>query len=393
MLKKGHKLSSILTGVVLLLGILSGVGYSNFLKAIISVFSPASIDMILTIIMVCVLGGLMKHYGILDEIVCILEDMTNDTRSIIMLIPAMIGLLIVPGGAMLSAPFVNEMGKETHIPAAKRAAINLVFRHIAMFIMPYSTSLLLIRAMMPNISIIRVIMLNSIFVAFIVIIGYIFFIKDVKVKNKAKRKFTLEKLTRFLKYTSPIYACVVINIITGLPFYITIFFSVLIVYLLSDKLEFLKTFIKSIHWDTVIIVVAIIVIKEMIQYMDPLLLLFSEMFSKSGNMYSIMFVFFIASIFFGAATGHHTPPLAVIIPMLSKLDCPSHMLYVYLYFSYVSAFFGYFFSPLHLCQVFTTKIMNISALELYNEYKYYFVTLLGLLVLSTIALSKLLALF
>ena len=43
----------------------------------------------------------MKHYGILDEIVCILEDMTNDTRSIIMLIPAMIGLLIVPGGAML----------------------------------------------------------------------------------------------------------------------------------------------------------------------------------------------------------------------------------------------------------------------------------------------------
>lgn len=158
------------------------------MRAIASIFSSSSIDMILTIFMVSVLGGLMKHYGILDEIVRIMKDMINNEKSILMLIPAMIGFLIIPGGAMLSAPFVNEIGKEVNISAARRAAINLVFRHIAMFIMPYSTSLLIIAAMMPDINIIHLILLNTIFVIFLVALGYIFFIKDIKVENKVKQK-------------------------------------------------------------------------------------------------------------------------------------------------------------------------------------------------------------
>ena len=297
MLKKGYKLSSVLIAVVLLLGTLSGIGYHNFMRAITSIFSPSSIDMILTIFMVSVLGGLMKHYGILDEIVRIMKDMINNEKSILMLIPAMIGFLIIPGGAMLSAPFVNEIGKEVNISAARRAAINLVFRHIAMFIMPYSTSLLIIAAMMPDINIIHLILLNTIFVIFLVALGYIFFIKDIKVENKVKQKKSSKNITKFLIYTSPIYICVIMNLITGLPFFITILFSIIIVYFLSNKHEFFKTFIESIHWDTIIIVISILIIKEIILHMDSLLLLFSDMFSKSSSMYSIMFVFFITSVF------------------------------------------------------------------------------------------------
>ncbi|MBZ2174998.1 DUF401 family protein [Schnuerera sp. xch1] len=50
-----------------------------------------------------------------------------------MIIPAMIGVLIISGGALLSAPFIYNLGEEMELSPPRRAAINLVFRHIAMF--------------------------------------------------------------------------------------------------------------------------------------------------------------------------------------------------------------------------------------------------------------------
>ncbi len=107
----------------------------------------------MTVIMVSILGGLMNHYKILDKIVETLLLMVRSKKNILMIIPAMIGVLIIPGGALLSAPFINNIGEEIKLTPARRAAINLVFRHITMFILPYSTSLLVVSASIPNINI------------------------------------------------------------------------------------------------------------------------------------------------------------------------------------------------------------------------------------------------
>ena len=288
-----------------------------------------------------------------------------------MILPALIGILIVPGGALLSAPFIYEMGEELNIPAPRRAAINLVFRHFSMFVMPYSTGLLIISAAMPEINISRLIILNLFYVVPLFVAGYFLLIKNIEYSNRVKTKFTGKNLFDLLLYTSPIYISVIINGITGLPFSAALIFSVLFVYFLSDKKYFLSYLIKSINYHTVLMIIAILIMKEMILKMDDLLILFNSMLNTESSMLSILLIFFISSIFFGFVTGNQTATLAIILPMVFQLDVSINMVYIYLYFAFACTYSGYFFSPIHLCQAFTLQYMNVATMDLYKEYKIY----------------------
>lgn len=381
LIKKKVKLSFTLLITAGVLGILSNLGIKNIFNSILEVFlNSASRATVLTVIMVSMLGGLMGHYSILEKIVSTLEKIIKNKKNILMIIPGFIGLLVIPGGALLSAPFINDLGKELKLSSERRAAINMVFRHIAMFIVPYSTGILIILSSFPQISIMRIIALNFVFISILILVGYLLFIKNIKTEIASKRKDLSKNLIKLTILTSPIYIPVIINLITGLAFYITLLFSIIIVYLLSDKKDFMENLIKSINWHTVLAVVAILILKEIVLRMDSLLVVFNTMFNNSENILYVLFVFFITSIFFGFITGNQGAALAVILPMLAQLDVSNNELYIYIYLVYCSSFMGYFFSPLHLCQVFTVEMMGAKAEDLYKEYREYAVFMFLILI-------------
>lgn len=366
------KLSYTLLITSFILGVLSGTGVEAIGLSFINVFyESSSRNTLLTVMMVSILGGLMKHYNILDKIVETIFLLIRDKKKILMIIPAIIGVLIIPGGALLSAPFINNIGEEMKIHPQRRAAINVVFRHMALFLLPYSTGLLIISATLPDINIFRLIMLNLFFVIPTSIIGYFLFIKDIKIEKPFDRKNMGTNLYNLALLTSPIYICVIINAITGLPFYLTLLASILIVYLQGNREDFLKIFVKSINFNTVITIVAVLFMKEIILRMDGLFMIFENLFINSSSMISILMIFLISSIFLGIVTGNQSASLAIILPMISKLNISAEATYLYAYYAFVCTFLGYFFSPIHLCQVFTLQVMNVSALDFYKEYRLY----------------------
>lgn len=383
--KKKVRLSYTLLLVAGFLGIVSGIGFENIGQAITSIFiDSSSRTTILTVIMVGILGGVMKQYDILNKIVDTLLLLIRDKKKILMIIPAMIGLLVIPGGALLSAPFIYNLGEEMKLSQKRRAAINLVFRHLAMFLLPYSTSLLVVMAALPEINIFKLILLNTVFIIAVVTLGYHFFLRDVESEKSPSRENIGQNLIKLITYTSPIYIAVIINAITEWPFYITLIGSVFIVYLLGDKKDFIKAIYQSINWNTVLTVAAILVIKEMILDMEDLLGIFNNMFNASGGMISTMVIFLIASFFFGYITGNHTASLAITIPMISQANITMGLTYAYIYFAFAAGFMGYFFSPLHLCQAFTLEHMGVSTNDLYREYRFYALGLFIVLIISTL---------
>lgn len=382
LIKKKVKLSYTLLIIAGILGIFSNIGINNVANSIFNVFlNSASRSTILTVMMVSILGGLMGHYKILESIVETLEGLIKNKKNILMIIPAFIGLLVVPGGALLSAPFINNIGEELKITPPKRAAINLIFRHIAMFVMPFSTGLLIVASSFPDLSIGRIILYNILFVSLIVISGYLLFIRNIKVDIHTKRENYGSNLIKLGLLTSPIYVPVIITLSTGLPFYITLLISLVIVYFLGDKNNFIKTLVNSISWHTILTMIAILIIKEIISNMDGLLEIFIALFNNSNGIFYTLLIFFVTSLFFGIVTGNQGASLAIILPMISGLTLSTNMLYIYVYFAYVSAFMGYYFSPLHLCQAFTVELMGVNTIDLYKEYKLYapimFVILIG----------------
>jgi nicotinamide riboside transporter PnuC len=87
---------------------------------------------------------------------------------------------------------------------------------------------------MPELSIFKIILYNLVYVIPMTIIGYFMFIKDLRHEEEVSEKKDKGKgLLALLTYTSPIYISVIINLLTGLPFYIALIGS--IVFSLSNK--------------------------------------------------------------------------------------------------------------------------------------------------------------
>lgn len=372
MIRKKIKLSTSLLIVAFIIAILSGLGLESYFRTLVGVFmKPNSRDTVLTVLMVGILGGLMKHYGLLEKVVDTLLKVITSKKIILMIIPSMIGLMSVPGGAILSAPFINRIGEEVNLERPRRAVINLIFRHVSMMVLPFTTSLLFIRAGLPDVNIYKVVGYGFIFVASTVFLGYNLFIKDIKTEKGVRDKNVLGNILKFLLYTSPIYISVIVNAITGLPFFVSMVFSVFAAFLLSNKSGFINQVIKGININTILIVVSVLLLKDIILQLDQMLLLVESLLSKIDSGIGILLIFALVSVVFGFITGYPTSSLAITLPMLGMMNLPDGQVHVYAYFLLVLSFLGYFFSPLHLCQVLTAGEMRVATGDLYKEYKKY----------------------
>lgn len=374
LIKRRFKLGTAIFIVTMTIGLLSGIGIGNLGETIIGVFlNKYSRDTILTVIMVGILGSLLKNYGILNRIVDAMLLMIPSKKAVMMLIPSLIGVMSVPGGAVLSAPFINKIGDEMDIIPARRAIINLVYRHISMFLFPFTTSLLFIKAAIPDINLYRLILTSFPFVVGMVFLAYFIFMKDEIDNEKRKTEITIKGILNLIVLTSPIYMSVIINLITGLPFFVSMLGSIFIVYLLSSKKDFFKTAWESINYNTIFVIISILILKDIILQLEGMLDIIRGVLISVDGVLSVLFLFMVVSLFFGFITGYPTASLALTLPLLTMMNLTINELYIYVFFINAVAFMGYFYSPLHLCQVLTLGEMKVSTGELYKEYRLYFV--------------------
>ncbi|NMD44504.1 MAG: DUF401 family protein, partial [Clostridiales bacterium] len=107
-----------------------------------TILEAKKIEQYLIVLEIGVLGALLKEYGFIDIIIDKLNKVVANKKLQLMFIPALIGLLMVPGGAIISVPCIDKIGDELDIEKPRRAVINMVYRHISMHFIPYSNSLL-----------------------------------------------------------------------------------------------------------------------------------------------------------------------------------------------------------------------------------------------------------
>ncbi|MBQ8599380.1 MAG: DUF401 family protein, partial [Oscillospiraceae bacterium] len=246
--KMGFGPMLMITGV--LLSLVAGLAPMTMLNNFIKVFTtPATLKTIIVVVIVGMLGALMKRYGILDKVVESLKELINSQKTIITVLPAVIGMLSVPGGAALSIPFVDKIGEEMKMPPEVRGVINLSFRHIAMFLLPTSTAIIMVTTVLPDVNLYGLIGMNLGFVILMQSTSYFLYVRkypDVKTKTTAKKSTALGKL---LLYLSPIYMVVVFNGILGIEMYISAFLSLVIILLLwgrKDVKDYAKVAYKGI---------------------------------------------------------------------------------------------------------------------------------------------------
>jgi integral membrane protein (TIGR00529 family) len=108
----------------------------------------ASVDLLtlrlaLVVVLIMILGELLRQTAGLKGMVEALQALIPSGRIVLMTLPPLIGLLPMVGGAMFSAPMVDEVGDRLGADAGRKTFVNYWFRHIWEPILPLYPSMLL----------------------------------------------------------------------------------------------------------------------------------------------------------------------------------------------------------------------------------------------------------
>ncbi|HDS30691.1 MAG TPA: DUF401 family protein, partial [Firmicutes bacterium] len=82
------------------------------------------------VVFILILSKCMKEAGALEELVGSMREVLRDNRFTIGFLPALIGLLPMPGGALFSAPMIEKLSDEAKLSPETRTYLNYWFRHV-----------------------------------------------------------------------------------------------------------------------------------------------------------------------------------------------------------------------------------------------------------------------
>ena len=92
--------------------------------------APLTLRVALAVILIMSLSELLRHTESLKELVKAFQALIPNGRIVIASLPALVGLLPMVGGAMFSAPMVDEVGDQLGIDQESKTFVNYWFRHL-----------------------------------------------------------------------------------------------------------------------------------------------------------------------------------------------------------------------------------------------------------------------
>jgi len=170
------------SGVLLLL---SGLNLVHLQTAVLeTVTNPSTWEIVLALYFVMCLEYQLRSGGIVDGLMSTARKVMRSDRILLALMPAFLGFLPSLGGAIFSAPLVENASKSYKLTAETKTAINYWFRHVWEFTNPILASMLL-ASQLASIPL-NTLISNMVWVtAFAIIIGWMFFLSPLKSDQSA----------------------------------------------------------------------------------------------------------------------------------------------------------------------------------------------------------------
>ncbi len=325
--------------------------------------------------LIYMLAKMMQETGAISKLI-------NSLRTIFAkggtlgVIPAIYGLMPVPGGALFSAPVVEEEGNEFKIHVDKKNFLNIWFRHIWFPVYPISITILTM-AEYADLEVTDLIKGN--FLAFItmILLGFIilsFFVKKNNKKEDLKKvdfscvKKECRGLIYLLPPTIPI-SFVAFHYLFNISLEICFIFGVtfgmmLLVYLIKiPKSKYFDLIKKSFTYKFALVIIGIMVFREVFQYTRANQPIFELL--QNSNM-PILAIIIVLPLILGIVTGYLLIAITLSYPLLAdfaSLTGLSNIGFASLIF--MSAFVGYLISPIHLCNVLSSNYLKTETTRMY----------------------------
>ncbi|NLW55910.1 MAG: DUF401 family protein [Firmicutes bacterium] len=187
----------------LALALLSGHSTATFLSiSSNTLFSWANLSLLIAIAQINFLSAQMAETKIMQDLVGLIQSRLSPRVSMAVL-PSVIGLLPVPGGALFSAPLVDECDIEKKSHPCLKSVINFWFRHVWEFWWPLYPGVLLAMEL-TGLNTLQFLIFGLPLSLAAIAAGYVFLLQKIPGGRQAASITNGEFFKRFLFLTSPI---------------------------------------------------------------------------------------------------------------------------------------------------------------------------------------------
>ncbi len=359
----------------LITGIFSTLAIKELPAVIIfdGIFSYMSIQLMIIVGLISGLGYIMKKTGDLQLMIVSLNSLVKNIKILTMLVPALIGTLNVPGGAILSAPMIEESGDRINLSNVNKNSINLFFRHIGFFIYPLYPSMILISELL-NVNMTGVISYTFFVMLAGIAAAYLTMFRNIDNGQipVEERKKTITSIKGFFSGFFSILVILVLALLLNVPFHYAIIIGVIVAllkniekdnYIAHLKNRITGFFTQGIDYQLVFTIAGLMAFKAVIEatgLVDDLALYIIEFGIPLPLMVCVL------GLFAGYVSGVHVAATGMLAPLFAPM-IPDASLAVYAALLFTTINLGYLISPLHLCLALGNEYFDVAIGPVYKK--------------------------
>lgn len=332
-----------------------------------AILAPDSFEMTATLVLTMIVENILRKTETLKKMVMSLTLFLPDSRLVLATMPAVIGLLPSPGGAVFSAPMVGEASAALTVSPERKAFINYWFRHIWEYVSPLYPGIIL-AAGIAHVSCRELALINAPFALSVVGWGFLFCFAGIGPTLGSDGHALAEKcraLVTFLVAFLPILLILILVIVVGIrpvPAMSGVIVALLVLHRYSPGRVW-TTLRESVSIRMLLMVAGILVFQETLRITGSLNGI-SEFLSASGL--PIVLIVTVLPFLAGFMTGLTIAYVGITFPLLLPLMGDISPLPGLLALAFGSGFAGVMLSPLHLCLVLTREYFNADINKVYR---------------------------
>lgn len=352
-----------------LLGLLFGLSVPEMLKqGLVAALDVKTLRLVAAVLLITTLGELLREVASMEQLVSSLQELVADRRVVLASIPALIGLLPMPGGAMLSAPMIEEVGTKLELSPERKTYLNYWFRHVWEYAFPLYPALVLAGGVL-GIPLPRLMVAQAPLTLSAIAAGALVGLHRIGSSSQAKTAVEETQRWHSLKMLAfsiwPIVLVIVLSLGFGLELALSLAVAVVLVAVVNrvgpgPLGEVLR---RALSPYTALLVFSIMIFKQMVEASGA-----ADVLSEALMAWGIAPVAVTVAVPFvlGLLTGFASSTVGISFPLLLPFISASEVRLNYAVLAFAAAFVGVLLSPVHLCLALTRDYFHASWAPLYR---------------------------
>ena len=378
--KRVHLWVSLLMGSVLL-GLLFQMPPRDIATNLLVAYLDGKTFFVLgALFLILFFSNLLKTTGRMKEILEGFRHVFKDVRVVIALLPAIIGLMPLMGGALVSAPMVVQGSDELRLSPERRTFINYWFRHVWEYVIPTYPGFILATSL-AGVSVRKFAWVNLPLTGVAIASGIMFGFWGVP-RSEEHIPSNTRSDWRLVVNLSPLVVALVLVI--GFKMELVYSFGLVILgMILFYRIRWhvvWQTLKESLAIGLLLTILMVMGFKQILESSKAIVVV-SDTLSSSGI--PLWLIAMLIPFLAGIMTGMTTAPVVISFPILIPLFQNDPKFLSYMSLSFVGVVAGDLLSPFHLCLLLTKDYFKA---DLGKVYRFLWVPVISLLVTGVLIL-------